>query len=266
METHQGVVDRDDVIAREINLKLFAGKPDEAIQLLRSRFFRAWEGGGSFSLGDSWINANLERGAQHMAVKQYALALADYQAALQVPVTLQEATGDVSGRRGEIEYWIGNAYQAMGDAEKARSAWSEASIAPASDVAANGRKGSVYTGHFSNGSTGGLAAGVRVDQAAPYYQALALEKLGLDDRAKAIFAQLIATGDKALGSAPATKPAGQYVATPVQRAEVADAHYLVGLGQLGLNHSDQARQEFTLALEASPDHYAAMRALNGRLP
>ena len=266
METHQGVVNRDDVIAREINLEIFAGKPDAAIQLLRSRFFRAWEGGGSFSLGDSWIDANLERGAQQMTAKQYALALADYQAALQVPVTLQEATGDVSGRRGEIEYWIGNAYQAMGDLAKAHNSWSEASSAPASDVAANGRKGGVYTGHFSNGSIGGLAAGVRVEQAAPYYQALALEKLGQDDRAKAIFAQLVETGNKALGSGPEMKAPGQSVATAAQRAEVADAHYLVGLGQLGLNHSDQARQEFSLALEASPDHYAAMRALNGRMP
>jgi len=266
METHQGVVDRDEVIAREINLEIFAGKPDEAIKLLRSRFFRAWEGGGSFSLGDSWINANLERGAQHMASKQYALALADYQAALQVPVTLQEATGDVSGRRGEIEYWIGNAYQAMGDSAKAHSAWTEAAIAPASDVAANGRKGSVYTGHFSNGSVGGLAAGVRVEQAAPYYQALALEKLGQDDRAKAIFAQLVDTGSKALGSAPEMKAPGQSVATAAQRAQVADAHYIVGLGQLGLNNQDKARQEFSLALEASPDHYAAMRALNDRMP
>jgi hypothetical protein len=37
---------------------------------------------------------------------------------------------------------------------------------------------------------------------------------------------------------------------------------MVGLGQLGLNNQDQARQEFALALKASPDHYAAMQALN----
>jgi tetratricopeptide (TPR) repeat protein len=259
METHQGVVDRDEVIAREINLEIFAGKPDAAIQLLRSRFFRAWEGGGSFSLGDSWINANLERGAQHMIAKQYALALADYQAALQVPVTLQEATGNVSGRRSEIEYWIGNAYEAVGDSAKARQAWTDASGTGAAGPGANGPM-------RSRGNVGGLAAGVREEQAAPYYQALALEKLGQADRAKAIFAQIIDTGTKSLGSAPAMKTAAQSVATPAQRAQVADAHYLVGLGQLGLNNQDKARQEFSLALQASPDHYAAMRAFNDRTP
>jgi tetratricopeptide (TPR) repeat protein len=195
-----------------------------------------------------------------MAAKQYALALADYQAALQVPDNLAEATGNVSGRRGEIEYWIGNAYEAMGDAAKASSAWSDAAGTGAAGAGGPGANGPMR----SRGNIGGLAAGVREEQAAPFYQALALEKLGQPERAKAIFTQLIATGSKSLGSAPAMKPAGQSVVTPAQRAQVADAHYLVGLGQLGLNHPDQARQEFSLALEASPDHFAAMRALNDR--
>ena len=262
MEAHQAVVNRDDVIAREINLDIFTGKPDAAIQLLRSRFFRAWEGGGSFSLGDSWINANLERGAQHMIAKQYAPALADYQAALQVPVTLQEATGNVSGRRGEIEYWIGNAYQAMGDSEKARSAWSDA--AATSATSATGSGASVPP--RSRGNIGGLAAGVRVEQAAPYYRALALEKLGQTDRAKTIYEQLIDTALKTLHSVPATGTSAQSAAASAQRTQLSDAHYILGLGQLGLNNRDQARQEFALALKASPDHYATIRALSEMTP
>jgi tetratricopeptide (TPR) repeat protein len=254
MESHQAVVDRDDIIAREANLEIFAGKPDAAIQLLQTRFFRAWEGGGSFSLGDSWINANLELGHQHMAAKQYAQALTGYQAALKVPANLDEATGNVTGRKSEILYWIGAVYEAMGDSAKARSSWMEASNALAGD-ASNGKKGAIYTGHFDNGSMGGLAAGVHVEQAAKYYQALALEKLGQTDRAKSIYTELVDTGGKALGSA-----------TPAQRTQVADAHYVEGLGELGLNHRDQARQEFSLALKARPDHYAAMRALNDMTP
>ena len=115
MEAHQAVINRDEVIAREVNLKIYAGKFDDAIQLLQSRFFRAWEGGGSFSLGDSWINARLARGHRQMVAGQYAQALTDYQAALEIPVSLQGASGDVSGRKAEISYWIGNAYEAMGD-------------------------------------------------------------------------------------------------------------------------------------------------------
>jgi tetratricopeptide (TPR) repeat protein len=250
METHQSVINRDDVIAREVNLEIFAGKPDAAIKLLQSRFFRAWEGGGRFALGDSWINANLERGHQHMGGKQYAQALADFQAALQVPANLEEATGSVGSRRGEALYWIGCAYQALGDTAKARSAWTEAS-ASAADPVRRPRPGEpAYTGHFSNGSMGGLAAGVHVEQAALYYRAMALEALGQTEAATKLFQQLVDTGGT----------------TTAQRSEAADAHYLAGLGQLGLKHQEQARQEFTLALQASPDHYAAKQALTDSHP
>lgn len=196
-----------------------------------------------------------------MIAKQYALALADYQAALKIPDSLQEATGNVSGRRGEISYWIGTVYQATGDSAMARQAWINA--AEGTTEAAAGTNGPVRT----RANIGGLAAGVREEQAAPYYQALAMEKLGQEDRAKAIFAELIVTGTRSLSSAPSINPPGQPVATPAQRAQVADAHYLIGLGQLGLKNPDRARQELSLALEASPDHYAAMQALsNNKTP
>lgn len=251
MESHQSVVNRDEVIAREVNLDIFAGKPGAATELLQARFFRAWEGGGRFSLGDSWINANLELGHQKMAAKEYAQALADYQAAQQIPVNLQEAAGDVSGRRSEIDYWIGTAYEAQGNMEKARSFWTEASAGGGSAAARPSGPGPLR----SRGNIGGLAAGVHVEQATMYYQALSLEKLGQMDRAKAMFTQLVDSGGKALGSA-----------TPAQPMQVADAHYVQGLGELGLNKRDLARQDFSLALKASPDHYAAMRALHDMTP
>jgi tetratricopeptide (TPR) repeat protein len=105
-----------------------------------------------------------------------------------------------------------------------------------------------------------------VEKAAAYYQALALERLGQADRAKAIFAQLVDAGTARLGDATETKESSQSGVTSAQHTQIADAHYVVGLGQLGLNNREQAREEFTLALESSPDHYAAERALSGMTP
>jgi tetratricopeptide (TPR) repeat protein len=174
----------------------------------------------------------------------------------------------VSSRKGEVSYWIGNAYQAMGDEEKARHFWSDASNASA-DQAAGARDGGNGPGaHGQPGgrNIGGLGAGVRVEQAALYYQAMALEKLGQEDRARRIFEQLIATGINALGTAPDMEASSQSYVPAVQRAQAADAHFLVGLGQFGLDRRDEARQEFLLALKASPDHYAAMKALSNMGP
>jgi tetratricopeptide (TPR) repeat protein len=247
IQAHQSVVNRDEIIAREVNLDIFAGKPSAAIQLLKTRFFRAWEGGGSFSLGDSWVNANLALGRQHMAAKNYTAALADFKAALELPTSLQEASGNITPRHAEVAYCIGNAYAAMGDTAAARRSWTEA---------ANPAPAAAPTGPMRRGNIGGLDPGVRVEQAAPFYQALAMEKLGQTDRATILFNQLIDAGSKTLSANPTSAP----------RTQLADAHYLVGLGQLGLNNRDQARQEFTLALEASPDHYASAMALHDITP
>jgi len=57
---------------RTIDLKVFAGKYDDAAALIKSRLFRAWEGGPAPSVGDSWVNAMLGRGQQALAGKQYA--------------------------------------------------------------------------------------------------------------------------------------------------------------------------------------------------
>ena len=273
MESHQTAINRDEVIAREVNLDIFAGKGDAAIQLLQTRFFRSWEGGGRFSLGDSWINANLVRGHQHMAAKQYALALADYQAALQIPNNLEEAAGNTVGRKGEISYWIGSAYQAMGDTAKAQLAWRDASNPP--DMSASGGGGTRRIGasagtpsqrQFSDrGSLGGMATGGHIAQAAIYYQALALEKLGQTDRPRELFQELIDTGTNQVNGAPDAKPLAN-ANSPDQQSRVADAHYLTGLGQLGLSNQDAARQEFSLALKARPDHLAAKMALNDMTP
>jgi tetratricopeptide (TPR) repeat protein len=272
MESHQALINRDDIIAREIDLDIFAGKADAAIQLLLTRFFRAWEGGGSFSMGDSWINANLERGHQHMIGGQYAQALADYQAALQIPVNLLEATGNTSSRKGEISYWIGNAYHALGDVEKAQQFWrdaSDASAAPSAggNIANGGLRGDGALGQFSGRSNvGGPAASGYVDQTAIYFQALALEKLGQNDRAMTMFKRLVDSGMDSLASMPGSDASIQPSAPADERAKSADAHYIVGLGQLGLNNQDKARREFELALKASPDHLAAKMALSGIKP
>ena len=233
--------------------------------MIQSRFFRAWEGGGRFSLGDSWVNANLTRGHQHFAAKQYKEALADYQAALQTPANLQESAGNTSARKGEITYWIAAAYEALGDLDKARASWREASgvstTQPATDRGGRsgrggrggrgGGGGSLPPGQFSGrGGMGGIAAGVRVAHSGVYYQALALQKLGEADRAKTLFQQLVDTGMQSLAKLSNATPGTDVPLA--QRIQAADAHYLTGLGQLGLSENEKAKQELTLALQTIP--------------
>jgi Tfp pilus assembly protein PilF len=80
-----------------------------------------------------------------------------------------------------------------------------------------------------------------------------------------LFQQLIDVGNQELKGAPAPEIATGTL-TSNQRSQVADAHYLAGLGQLGLNNKEKAKQEFSTALAVSPDHFAAKMALADATP
>jgi tetratricopeptide (TPR) repeat protein len=253
IERNRQLINRDDIVARDINLKILAGQYDDAIALIKSRLFRAWEGGPGQSVGDSWVNAMLGRGRQDLAGKRYTEALADFQAAGIFPDNIAEATAGADlAHRSEIGYWVGVAYDLIGDRDHAQQAWRD-SAAPDKATPAPGRGGR------GGRSTGALGAGVRLAQANNYYQAMSLLKLGETDRANAMFQQLVDSGTKALAGATEIEA----TATSAQRIKVGDAHCIIGLGRLGLGDAQKARQEFTLALQASPDHLAAKIALAG---
>lgn len=257
LEHHAPVVNRDDLIAREINLEIFNGHYDRAIALLKTRFFRAWEGGGRYSLGNSWINAHLLEGKQLASRGALKEALASYEAALVLPDNLQEATGNTDIRRAEISYWIGTAYEALGNGDKAQRAFRDAS----EPMAAPGTGEAVH-GNSLKQPAHGIAAGVQVPLSALYYQARSFEKLGETDRAKALFQQLRDTGASQITNASATASAASDGFVPSDlRSRLGDAYYLAALGYLGLNNIDKARQELTEALRMSPDHLMAKAAI-----
>jgi tetratricopeptide (TPR) repeat protein len=255
IEQNKPSVDRDEIIAREINLDVFAGKYDDAAELIKSRLFRAWEGGAGQSVGDSWVNAMLGRGQQDLAAKRYKDALGDFQAAGTFPENIAEATaGAAQARRSEIGYWTGVAFDLLGDKDKAQQSWRESAGAASDSANAGPARGG---GRRGGRASAPLGAGVRVAQANTYYQAMSFLKLGEADRAKAMFQQLVDSGTQALAGAPEIQ--GQ--TSSAQRAKIGDAHCIIGLGELGLSDEQKARQEFLLALQASPDHLAAKVAL-----
>jgi len=240
LEQHQQtVVKKDEGLAALIGLKTFVGKPDEAIALLQSRTFSLWEGGTRFNTGEAWADAHLVRGLQRFNAKQFGDALADFNAALKPPVNLRaEQPGGT--HQAELAYWIGCANEALGNQEQARQSWTNATVTNA--PAAGNRRGNR------------LAA-----RASRYFQALAFQKLGQNDKAEAIFRELVDAGTAAL------QPSGDDTPSfgPPQPANlrIANAHYIAGLGYAGLGEKEKARAEFSAALASSPDHLGANIAL-----
>jgi tetratricopeptide (TPR) repeat protein len=234
-KNHKTVTERDDSLSREISLKVNMGKYDDAIELMRGRKFNIWEGGARFNVNDCWTDAYLLSGHKNFAAGRYKEALADYQASVEFPENLRASRSRGSGRDAEVAYWIAAAYEALGDRQKAEEFWTESSSA-------------------------GRPRGGRSVQR--YYRALSLRKLGKNEDVEEIFRDLIKSGNEALERTSSQIDFfAKFGEQQSQRSRLADAHYMAGLGYLGLNEKDNARREFNQALEAGPDHLGAKTML-----
>ena len=238
-KNHATVTDRDDALSREISLKIFMGKYDEAVELMHGRKFNIWEGGARFSVNDCWTDAHLLRGHNNFAAGRYEEALVDYRASVEFPENLRASRARGTGRDAEVNYWIAKAYEALGVRDKAEKFWAESSSAER--------------------TRGALR---KESQGQRYYQALSLQKLGGEDNAEEIFRDLIESGKETLERTSSKIDFfAKFGEQQSQRSRLADAHYMAGLGYLGLNEKDKARQEFNKALEAGPDHLGAKTML-----
>ncbi len=236
------VAQRDDALSRMIGLKVLMGKYDEAIELMTGRNFEVWEN-GTLTVAGSWVDAHLLRGRRRLAARQYAEALADFQAAAQIPDNLPSERS-VGGRDAEIAYGTGLAYEGLGDADKAREAWTQASSSEGGGRARLGRRG-------------GLAGG-----AEQYYRALSLRKLGQEQQATEILEQMVADGTEQLQRGTDDDSLGGFGRRRSRGSRVADTHYTIGLGYLGLNSKDTAREHFAEALKTNPSHLGARSMLD----
>jgi tetratricopeptide (TPR) repeat protein len=172
------------------------------------------------------------------------------QTAVTVPDNLPaRGSAGVGARNAEIAYLTGLAHEGLGDTAKANESWNR--TAAAAQVAGGRLAG-----------TGGGGPGAAVGPQS-YYQALCLQKLGQADQAKVIFQSLVDSGQRALEQpAPAeTGRGGRGGTGQSPRFRSAKAHYMIGLGYLGLGDAAKAKAELAQAVEISPDLLGARTAL-----
>jgi len=242
LEKYQdAVLEKDDALAREIELKVCMGKYEEAVELISGRYFDIWEGGGRFNMNDCWTSAHLLRGHNHFANERYREALADYRASTEFPESLRTGLTRDIGRHWEVDFWIGTAYEALNDPERAEQAWRRSAAKPPETREAD------YA----------YARDVQL-----YYHAQALAKLGRKVEADVVFNNLVQAGTRALARDSKMDFFAKFGEHGSRRVRLANAHYLTGLGYLGLDEKNKAEREFRMAVEASPDHIGARTALD----
>jgi tetratricopeptide (TPR) repeat protein len=247
LQQNQGIVSlRDDALNRELALMVGVGKYEEAIGILIDRWFAVAEG-ANLNVVDQWANAHLLRGQSSIGAGRYAEALADLRAAVEIPSNIPTENVSGGGRRAEIAYWTGMAHDGLGDHEKATQIWNKAALTADAESSRRSAVATTFSGE-----------GVQ-----SYYRGLCLQRLGEDAKARTIFEGLVKTGRQALEESPGVtgSPTGSGRRPQSPRIRSAIAHYLVGLGYVGLGEKGKAKDELSRALELSPDLLGARVAL-----
>ena len=219
-----------DALSREIMLLVQLGRNPEALEVIEANHFKQWE--GISKAYNSYVDAHLFLGLEYLEKEQYAAALEHMQKAGEFPAGMMVARPYRDGRAGQVYYHTGLVYESMGKDKLAMENYRfcvEERLSPTLDDA-----------HF--------------------YKALALEKLGRKEEAKAIFDGLVSLGQKRLDF---TQP--DFFAkfgereTPDDR--LSEAYFLMGMGYMGKKSGTQAKEMFAEAVRLNINHVWAAHYL-----
>jgi tetratricopeptide (TPR) repeat protein len=229
-ENHQVVKQRDDALSREIILLVQLGRYDKALELLQNHHFHVWEGGGR--IHTVYVDAHLLRGWQHFLAKDYEKSLEDYLDAVKYPENLEVGKPVRGGGEPRVYYFVGTAYEAMGEKNKAKECF-EQSV-------------SVKAG-WSELS---------------FYQGLSFGKLGLKDEEREMFEGLREFAQKRLQAVESMDFFAKFGERQSAAARRSQAHYLLGLSFLGKGEKERAGTEFKKACELNINHLWAKHYLS----
>lgn len=224
------VAKRDDAMARYAGLLVQAGQLDEAIELMEKRHFHLWEGGVRFNAHDAWTDAHIERGRRRLDSKNAEGALADFRRALDYPPNLEATRAYRGSRAPETLYYAGLALEALGRMDEARQAWRESAAE--------------LTGTEDNPRPTVGAGAVLL-----YFQGRSLSKLNDAARARRVYQALIQAGEEALKPAAGDDFFAKFGDRQSPQMRRAQAHFVRGLGRLGMGVNAGAKRDFDEAVK-----------------
>ena len=218
------VSQRDDLILEEITLLNQMGEYKQAKELLDAHIFHPWEGGEG-KVSGQYQFARVELAKKALAATDYKDAIVLLEECLEYPHHLGE--GKLHGaQENDFYYFLGCAYEGLGENSKAVACWEQAVVGPTEPVAAM---------YYNDAKPDKI-----------FYQGLALLKLGRTDEANGRFHKLISYGEKHLFD----KIKMDYFAVSLPdlliweddlniRNEI-HCKYMMALGYWGMNQKDKS--------------------------
>jgi len=237
---------RDDLYLELATLYNIKGKNEEALKMIMNRRFHPWEGGEG-KVAAQYILANIEMAKKAIKIKNFALALKYLSDCESYPENLGE--GKLYGAfENDIWYWKGCSYEGLNDIEKANFCWkkgTEGNIEPSMAIYYNDQQPDKL-----------------------FYQGLCLNKLGHSDTARSKFNKLIDFGEKHLFDIykidyfAVSLPDLLIWEDDLQMRNKIHCYYLIGLGYLGLEKLNKAKEFLNIVYQHDSYHIGSIIHLN----
>lgn len=234
-------LERDDVYLEWVAIHNFLGEYDKALELITKRQFHPWEGGEGKASGQ-YVFSLVEIAKEKIQSNDFTAAIDLLNAAQSYPHNLGE--GKLFGaQENEIFYWLGCAYEGLGETETAGSYFLKA----------------------SEGLDEPSAAVFYNDQQPDkiFYQGLAWNKLGRPDKAASVFNKLINYGSQHIGDVikidyfAVSLPNLLIFEDDLDVRNKVHCLFMKGLGYLGLEQHEAAESAFSEALQLDAEHLGA---------
>ena len=235
---------RDDLVLEEITLLNETGCYEEAMQKLDTHQFHPWEGGEG-KVPAQYQTARVELAKQALRQHKYERAAELLCECLEYPHHLGE--GKLYGaQENDFYYFLGIAYEALGQKEKARECWEEATKGPQEPAAA-----------------------ISYNDAKPdkiFYQGLALQRLGRQDEANGRFYRLVNYGKQhvfehqVMDYFAVSLPDLLIWEDSLDRKNEIHCKYMLALGYFGLSNREKAEQ-YLSEVEALDINHQGIQAL-----
>jgi tetratricopeptide (TPR) repeat protein len=238
----QTFIKRDDLYTEYVTLHNALGQHEKAYELITQRKFHPWEGGEG-KISSQYVLALTEMAKECISRGDYNKAIEYLNMSKVYPHNLGEGKL-VGATDNNIHYYLGICYEKLNDSSNALK-------------------------YFTQASTGADEIGSMMyynDQPADMilYQALANIKLGQTVKAQEQLNMLITYGNKHIDDTikidyfAVSLPDFLIFDEDLNKKNKMHCHYLIGLGNLGLGNTQEAKESFDTVLNMDNNHIGAL--------
>lgn len=230
------ILKHDEAVMRLLTLYNETGAYDKAIDLMATRHFHVWEGGGE--IHDIYVDSHLLKGMDLLKSRKNKEAIKEFEIADLYPENLEVGRPETGGHSAKGYYYMGKAYQALGNKKKAKECF---------DIAANNQ---VRRRRMQLASENTL------------FNALAMNEIGKSTESKELMQKLSAELDSQLAGRVSVDAYSKFGEDGSRDERIANLNYLKGLLECTNGNESSGKALLQKAIDMNPNLIWAKQFLN----